>query len=83
MGSLARQLNRRHEVMQAEDYKASGQWMEFLNFCREYAPHGEMEFQSSAVRRLVDVHFASVLTLFWASNSANLRLTQESGFSLT
>jgi hypothetical protein len=48
MGSLARTLNRRHEVVEAEDYKASGQWAELLNFCRAHESHGEMEFQSSA-----------------------------------
>jgi hypothetical protein len=47
MGSLARQLNRRREVMRVEDYKASGQWAELLKFCRAHDAHGEMEYQSS------------------------------------
>lgn len=47
MGSLARQLNRRREVMRVEDYKACGQWDALLKFCRAHEPHGEMEFQAS------------------------------------
>jgi hypothetical protein len=47
MGSLARQMNRRLEVVRAQDFKASGQWGELLKFCRAHDAHGEMEYQSS------------------------------------
>ncbi len=45
MASLARQLNRRHEIAKAENYKASGRWEELLRFCRAHESHGEMEYQ--------------------------------------
>ena len=45
MGS--RSLKRNQERVAAADYRASEQWGELLEFCRQHSNHGELEFQST------------------------------------
>lgn len=54
---MVRTLKRRREQVQAEEWKASGRWLEVVNFCRVHGLHGQLEFQSCEE----DEHFCCLL----------------------